>query len=153
MLASTVRAITRPRIAAAAIPAASWRFHCQVPCGIFTDDLRVKAMMEDAQTIRKSVVQISELYKANSLQDMHQLVRWVATKEEHASQVMGTISEYFLAQRVKKELLSEPEYFKSLAAHHAVMVAAMKAKQSSELGPVDALDAALKELEPLYAPK
>ena len=37
----------------------------------------------------------------------------------------------------------EADYVKLLTQHHAVMVAAMKTKQSSEMGPVDALDKAL----------
>eukprot|EP00931_Biecheleriopsis_adriatica_P063349 TRINITY_DN3833_c0_g1_i1.p1 TRINITY_DN3833_c0_g1~~TRINITY_DN3833_c0_g1_i1.p1 ORF type:complete len:151 (+),score=55.41 TRINITY_DN3833_c0_g1_i1:78-530(+) len=126
------------------------RFHCQVPCGIFTDDLRVKGMMEDASTIRKAVVQAAELHKAGSLQDVHQMVRWIATKEEHAQKIMTTTADYFLAQKVKKADLSEEEYLKRLALHHDVMVAAMKAKQSSEVGPVDTLDKALQALEPIY---
>eukprot|EP00930_Biecheleria_cincta_P078968 TRINITY_DN6661_c0_g2_i1.p1 TRINITY_DN6661_c0_g2~~TRINITY_DN6661_c0_g2_i1.p1 ORF type:complete len:146 (+),score=45.73 TRINITY_DN6661_c0_g2_i1:69-506(+) len=130
--------------------AATQRFHCQVPCGIFTDELRVKAMMEDAQTIRKSVVQAAELHKAGSLQDIHQCVRWISTKEEHAQKIMTTIGDYFLAQKVKKADLSESDYLQRLALHHDVMVAAMKAKQSSELGPVDTLDKAIEALAPIY---
>mmetsp|Transcript_4737 Transcript_4737/g.6134 ORF Transcript_4737/g.6134 Transcript_4737/m.6134 type:complete len:155 (+) Transcript_4737:72-536(+) len=154
MLASTARALAQPRVwGAKALPVAAGRFHCQVPCGIFTDDLRVKGIKEDAQTIRKAVVQISELHKANGLQDMHQVVRWIATKEEHAAKVMTIVSDYFLAQKVKKEMLTEEEYKEVLVLHHAVMVAAMKAKQSAELAPVDALDAAIAALEPVYTPK
>merc|ERR550532_1922440 len=110
-------------------------------------------MMEDAQTIRKAVVQTSELHKAGSLQEIHQMVRWINTKEEHATKIMSTVGDYFLAQKVKKELLTEEEYLKVLALHHAVMVAAMKTKQSTELAPVDALDAAITALEPVYTPK
>mmetsp|Transcript_63152 Transcript_63152/g.152770 ORF Transcript_63152/g.152770 Transcript_63152/m.152770 type:complete len:155 (-) Transcript_63152:145-609(-) len=154
MLASAARALAQPRaVGVKALPLAAGRFHCQVPCGIFTDDLRVAGIKEDAQTIRKAVVQISELHKANSLQDMHQLARWINTKEEHASKVMHTIGDYFLAQKVKKELLTEAEYREVLVAHHAVMVAAMKTKQSTELAPVDALDAAISAMEPIYAAK
>merc|ERR1712151_1145684 len=90
--------------------AAAGRFHCQVPCGIFTDPLRVQAMVEDAATIRKAVVQSAELHKAGSLQDVHQMVRWINTKEEHATKIMETIGTYFLAQKVKKDLLTEQEY-------------------------------------------
>mmetsp|Transcript_2217 Transcript_2217/g.2580 ORF Transcript_2217/g.2580 Transcript_2217/m.2580 type:complete len:155 (+) Transcript_2217:121-585(+) len=154
MLASAARALAQPRaVGVKVLPLAVGRFHCQVPCGIFTDDLRVAGIKEDAQTIRKAVVQISELHKANSLQDMHQLARWINTKEEHASKVMNTIGDYFLAQKVKKELLTEAEYKEVLVVHHAVMVAAMKTKQSAELAPVDALDAAITAMEPIYAPK
>merc|ERR1719350_744834 len=110
-------------------------------------------MIEDAATIRKAVVQVTELHRAGSLQDIHQVVRWIATKEDHASKIMTTIGDYFMAQKVKKDLLTEQEYREVLALLHSVMVAAMKTKQSSELAPVDNLDAALEKLEPLYTPK
>mmetsp|Transcript_48944 Transcript_48944/g.137002 ORF Transcript_48944/g.137002 Transcript_48944/m.137002 type:complete len:156 (-) Transcript_48944:45-512(-) len=155
MLSMAARKFAQPRNILRSSPAlpAAWRFHCQVPCGIFTDDLRLKGMVEDAATIRKSVVQAAELQKAGSLQDIHQMVRWIATKEEHAGKIMTTVADYFMAQKVKKDLLSEKEYLEVLAALHAVMVAAMKTKQSSELPAVEALDAALKAVEPMFTPK
>merc|ERR1719468_203560 len=110
-------------------------------------------MIEDAGTIRKAVHQTAELHKTGSLQDVHQMSRWIATKEDHAGKIMHTIGDYFMAQKVKKDLLSEKEYLEVLALLHSVMVAAMKTKQSSELAAVDALDAALKALEPLYSSK
>merc|ERR1711879_728143 len=130
--------------------AAGLRFHCQVHCGIFTDDLRVKGMIEDAATIRKAVVQSADLHKAGSLQDVHQMVRWIQTKEEHAGKIMHTVGDYFMAQKVKKADLSPEEYKEVLVMLHSVMVAAMKTKQSSELAAVDTLDEAIKALEPLY---
>lgn len=45
------------------------RCHCQVPCGIFHDDGRIAAILEDAMTIRKAVVQCQELHKSGKLQD------------------------------------------------------------------------------------
>merc|ERR1719384_1587733 len=110
-------------------------------------------MIEDAATIRKSVVQITELHQAGSLQDIHQMGRWIATKEEHASKIMNTIGDYFMAQKVKKDLLSEQEYLEVLAVLHGVMVAAMKTKQSVDVGVVDNLDAALAKMEPMWNPK
>merc|ERR1712129_99901 len=117
------------------------------------DDLRVKMMIEDAATIRKAVVQNAELNKAGTLQDMHQAIRWIATKEDHAGKIMHTAGDYFMAQKVKKDQLTQEEYLEVLAMLHSVMVAAMKTKQSSDLAPVDTLDAALAALEPLYTPK
>merc|ERR1719412_3507300 len=152
MLALPLRRVAAPRaplLVASAMP----RFHCQVPCGIFTDDLRVKMMIEDAATIRKAVVQTAELHEKGALQDIHQAVRWIATKEDHAGKIMHTIGDYFMAQKVKKDQLTEKEYLEVLALLHSVMVAAMKTKQSADLAAVDTLDAALAALEPLYTPK
>ena len=47
--------------------------HCQVPCGIFHDDGRIAAILEDAMTIRKAVVQCQELHKSGKLQEPKQL--------------------------------------------------------------------------------
>merc|ERR1719350_1588447 len=130
--------------------AAPLRFHCQVPCGIFTDDLRVKGMIEDAATIRKAMVQSAELHKAGSIQDMHQMVRWIHTKEEHAQKIMTTVGDYFMAQKVKKADLKKEEYVELLCMLHDVMVAAMKTKQTTDVAAADTLEAALKVLEPTY---
>lgn len=129
------------------------RCHCQVPCGIFHDDGRIAMILEDAMTIRKAVVQCQDLHKSGKLQDVHQMVRWINTKEEHATKLMNTMAEYFLAQKVKKDQLSEHDYLQVLALHHAVLVAAMKTKQSSEIGAVDALDKAIEALRPVYEKK
>mmetsp|Transcript_172826 Transcript_172826/g.554048 ORF Transcript_172826/g.554048 Transcript_172826/m.554048 type:complete len:181 (-) Transcript_172826:384-926(-) len=129
------------------------RCHCQVPCGIFHDDGRLFQLVEDAMTIRKAVTQMQELHRSGKLQDQHQMMRWIVTKEEHAAKIMHIIADYFLAQKVKKELLSEHDYHEVLALHHGVMVAAMKTKQSSEVGPVDALDQAIAALKPVYQKK
>merc|ERR1719436_1817836 len=101
-------------------------------------------------TIRKAVAQAQALHNSGNLQDLHQLIRWINTKEEHASKIMSTIAEYFLAQKVKKDQLGHDEYLEVLGLHHAIMVAAMKTKQSAEMGPVDALDKAIQALRPVY---
>merc|ERR1719326_841887 len=89
-------AVVRPRMYVPTAFASATRFHCQVPCGIFTDNLRIEGMVEDAATIRKAVVQSAELHGAGTLQDLHQVQRWIMTKEEHASKIMTTIADYFL---------------------------------------------------------
>src|SRR6056297_2428749 len=78
--------------------------HCQVPCGIYGDQLRFQQMLEDQQTIAKSQTLINDL-SAGSLdaQGHNQLARWVVTKEEHAQRIQTTIAEYFLAQRIKPD--------------------------------------------------
>mmetsp|Transcript_75092 Transcript_75092/g.140064 ORF Transcript_75092/g.140064 Transcript_75092/m.140064 type:complete len:181 (+) Transcript_75092:64-606(+) len=124
--------------------------HCQVPCGIFNDDGRIAAILEDAVTIRKSVSEMQNLHKGGKLQDMHQIIRWVNTKEEHATKIMTTVAEYFLAQKVKPALLQHDEYLEVLELHHKVMIAAMKTKQSSEMEAVDDLDKAIQGLRPVY---
>jgi nickel superoxide dismutase len=107
--------------------------HCEVPCGIYDDQARFQQMLEDTKTIAKASDQIHLLAMESSPQNMNQLVRWVTTKEEHATNIQHTISQYFMTQRIKAD---KPEYVKNLTTAHAVMVAAMKCKQ--QIAPVAA---------------
>ncbi len=121
--------------------------HCQVPCGIFDDNSRVQMMLEDTVTIEKSMRLINELSQKSDAQSMNQAVRWVITKEEHATNIISTISKYFLAQRVKSK---QKDYTERLVKHHAVMVAAMKAKQNTDTKFADKLKKSIEALSPYY---
>ena len=64
--------------------------HCQIPCGIYDDQLRAKLIAEHAGTIEKSMQQIIELGKANPV-NYNQLVRWVSNKESHATEIQDIV--------------------------------------------------------------
>ncbi len=104
--------------------------HCQIPCGIYDDHARVQSMLEDATTVDKSAKLIAELAGKSDAQSQNQLVRWVMNKEKHAQQIISTISDYFLTQRVKP---SQEDYAERLSKHHAVIIAAMEAKQNADM--------------------
>ena len=78
------------------------RAHCQVPCGIFDDPVRVTQLKEDAATVRKAMVQINELSGAGTALSLNQATRWIMAKEDHAKAIISTVAEYMLCQRVKK---------------------------------------------------
>ena len=118
--------------------------HCQIPCGIYDDHARVQGMLEDVATVEKSARLIGELTGKSDAQSQNQLVRWVMNKEAHAQAVILTVCDYFLTQRVKP---SQDDYAERLVKHHAVIVAAMKAKQKHRLGILRMLQAAVKQVE------
>jgi len=127
--------------------------HCQVPCGIFDDPATVAQVKEAAATIRKAMVQSKDLHATagSDLTAMNQMIRWVNTKEEHAAKIITLIAEYCLCQRVKKDVFSsDGDYVDALKAHHAVMQAAMKAKQSMDVAACDALDHAIGDFAKMY---
>ncbi|UCE60467.1 MAG: hypothetical protein JSU63_01710 [Phycisphaerales bacterium] len=129
------------------------RAHCQVPCGIYNDDARIKHLREDSTTIAKAIANITDLAGRQDANSFNQAARWVATKEEHASDTIKTVSEYFLAQKVKpvaSDSHGYSAYLKKLADHHAVMVAAMKTKQSADPANVEALNEAIEKLATHY---
>jgi len=103
--------------------------HCEVPCGIYDDQLRFVQMLEDTKTIAKAGNQIGELAGKTDAQSVNQVTRWVATKEQHATNTQHIIAQYFMTQRIKAD---KEGYDVKLKAAHAVMVSAMKTKQTSD---------------------
>jgi len=121
--------------------------HCQIPCGIYDDAARVKMMLEDATTVEKSMKLINELSSKSDAQSKNQLVRWINNKETHAQNIISTISDYFLTQRVKPE---QKDYTERLKKHHAVIIAAMKAKQNVDIKYAEDLKKCIEVLRSYY---
>jgi nickel superoxide dismutase len=108
-------------------------FHCQVPCGIYGDKMRMDMLMEDAATIEKAMGQLDGL---KDLQ-MNQTVRWIMNKEEHAAKIQETVASYWLAQRIKapkdaSNTEAMAKYHGQLELLHGITVAAMKCKQTTD---------------------
>lgn len=121
--------------------------HCQIPCGIYDDHARVVAMLEDAATVEKSTKLIAELSGKRDPQSQNQLIRWVMNKEKHAQNIIATICDYFLTQRIKPD---QKDYAERLAKHHAVIIAAMQAKQHADTSYALDLKKFITELLPYY---
>jgi len=121
--------------------------HCQIPCGIYNDSARVQSMLEDAATIIKATKMLAELEGQTDAQSYNQSTRWVLSKEQHAQKIIVTISDYYLTQRVKP---SQADYTERLSKHHAVILAAMKAKQNADSTYATALAESIKALSAYY---
>lgn len=122
--------------------------HCQIPCGIYDDQLRAQLIAEHATTIEKSMKQIMELSKASpNPSNYNQLVRWISNKEEHATKVQDIVTEYFMTQRIKP---GQDNYAEKVIVLHKMLLAAMKCKQTTDIAHVNALRTHLKEFEKLY---
>ena len=104
--------------------------HCQIPCGVYDDVLRIIQIKENFKTIEKAMNKISFLSSVNTPQSSQQLIRWVNTKEEHATKTQMILSEYFLTQRVSEK---NENYFKQLSSIHRLIVNSMKCKQVVDL--------------------
>jgi len=125
--------------------------HCEIPCGIYNDEMRFDMIFEHLKTIEKSMKAINDL----SLSDKgntNQIVRWVSNKERHAEKIQEIATQYFLAQRVKipKGTKGMADYVESLKYIHQLVVFAMKAKQSTDVKHVQALQEATEAYRELY---
>jgi nickel superoxide dismutase len=85
---------------------------------------------------------------------LNQATRWINTKEEHACKIISTVSEYFMTQKMKvipaKGSSEYAAYLDKLAAHHAVLVAAMGCKQNVDMKTAEKLVAAIQAMQKHY---
>lgn len=127
--------------------------HCQIPCGIYGDQMRFDTITEHITTIEKSMKLITEL-SGQDKPNMNQIVRWVQNKEDHADEISHIVSYYFMAQRVKLpakgDTKAHNEYVKKLTLLHQMLVYTMKAKQTTDLANVEQLKSSLNEFHKVY---
>ena len=128
--------------------------HCQVPCGIYSDDTVLKDLHTHQATISKAMQQIAELSKKPGA-NANQLTRWIVNKEEHATKIQQTMTQYFLAQRVKlaEADANKESYLKKITLIHQIIVHAMKCKQSTDLGDSAKLHQAIDLFSKAYQAK
>ena len=126
--------------------------HCEIPCGIYGDSLRVALIKEHITTIDKSMKQINLLSQESTV-NYNQLIRWVTNKEEHAKNIQDIASQYFLHQRIKLTDTNSDkhdQYITNLTLLHQLLVYSMKAKQSTDLNVIDKLNEIISSFEESY---
>ncbi len=129
--------------------------HCEIPCGIYDDEMRIHQIKEHILTIEKSMLKIKELSeKGKNPQVYNQLVRWIVNKEEHAKKLQYIVWQYFLTQRVKPVSPEKHDeysrYLRKLELLHKLSFYTMKAKQTVDLKYIDILRKTLEEFEEVY---
>lgn len=120
--------------------------HCEIPCGIYDDAMRLDQIAEHIKTIEKSMNEIKELSNGNPL-NYNQLVRWVSNKETHANEIQHIVTQYFMTQRIKPDA---KKYAEKLKVLHHMLIYAMKSKQTTDPANTEKLKSLLKEFEILY---
>ena len=143
-------AMTLIWVTLSALPAFS---HCEIPCGIYGDEMRFAMMKEDIATIEKSMKQVVELSKQAS-PNHNQIVRWVQNKEHHADKIRDVATQYFMAQRVKpvssKSSADRDAYLNKLELLHEMIITSMKCKQTTDLAHVEKLKQLVDRFEKAY---
>ena len=120
--------------------------HCEVPCGIYDDEMRINMMAEHINTIEKAMNQVATLQGKTPV-DYNQICRWIITKEHHANKLQEIVTQYFMTQRIPP---GAEGYMKKMSLLHKMLVAAMKSKQTTDLSHTKALNSFLKEFHDVY---
>jgi len=127
--------------------------HCEIPCGIYDDELRIELIKEHIGTIEKSIMMIGELNKVDD-KDYNQIVRWVMNKEDHANKIQEIVYQYFLNQRIKPVDESDQaalnKYHHELTLLHHMLVYSMKSKQSLSTDNTDMLKSLVDDFSQSY---
>lgn len=125
--------------------------HCEIPCGVYDDNMRIVMIKEDISTVEKSITQIVELSKA-ATPDYNQIVRWVTNKEEHANKIQAIATQYFMFQRIKlsDDEVQQKKNAEMLKLLHELCVYAMKAKQSTDLTNIEKMKSVTEKFAKLY---
>lgn len=127
--------------------------HCEVPCGIYTDQLRIEMINEHITTIEKAMKQIEELSDAEEV-NYNQLVRWINTKEHHANLIQEIVEQYFMTQRIKPVGADDEgaykKYITQLTLAHEMMIYSMKCKQTTDTAHTEKLTALVESFSKAY---
>jgi len=127
--------------------------HCQIPCGIYDDPMRISMIKEHITTIEKSMNEITALSKEGD-KNYNQIVRWVVNKEAHADELSEIVTFYFMTQRLKpveqKNSNEYKEYLKKLTLLHEMLIYAMKAKQTTDLANIEKLRSLTEDFSKVY---
>jgi nickel superoxide dismutase len=123
------------------ITAMTVQAHCQIPCGIYDDQMRIHLMEEHVATIEKSMKQIE------AAKNQNQTVRWIMNKEKHADELSEIVTYYFMAQRIKPGC---DDYALKLSQLHEMLIYSMKAKQTTDLANAAKLKELIHDFEHSY---
>lgn len=110
--------------------------HCQMPCGIYHDDMVFDQIDQYVETMYKGITVMSES-KFTSLKDKNEFVRWVVQKENASNEAANLLVTYFLMQKVKP---GEDDTIKRLTSAHKLLFLIVQIKQNADVEFVEAFN-------------
>lgn len=89
-----------PTIISLFITQAQLTAHCQMPCGIYHDDMVYDQIDQYAETMYKAMSELNS-NKFETVKERAQFVRWVLAKEKQSCEAADLLTTYFLQQKIK----------------------------------------------------
>lgn len=103
--------------------------HCQLPCGIYHDDMVFDQIDQYAETMYKGISILNES-KIRTAHDHNEVIRWVLEKEKESNEIANLITVFFLQQKIKP---GEPSTAKRLESAHKLLFLLVAIKQNTDL--------------------
>lgn len=121
-------------IIAAALMKGVLSAHCQMPCGIYHDELVYNQIDQYAETMYKAVAVLNDNH-FETVRDKNEFVRWVTQKDSASDEIASVICRYFLQQKIKP---GEDDTAKKLEAAHKLLFGCVLIKQNADIKFVEA---------------
>lgn len=104
--------------------------HCQMPCGIYHDDMVYDQIDQYIETMAKGITVLTD-NKFSTVQERNEFMRWVLEKEQSSDEVAALITKFFLQQKIKP---NEGETTtKRVMAAHKLLFLLVPIKQTVDL--------------------
>lgn len=118
---------------AAALNTSSLSAHCQMPCGIYHDDMVFDQIDQYVETMYKAISILKE-NKSQTPKDRNEFIRWVMQKETASDEAAGIITKFFLQQKIKPD---EDDTVKRISTAHKLLCLLVGIKQNVDLNMVE----------------
>ncbi|MCB1112098.1 MAG: hypothetical protein H7A37_09090 [Chlamydiales bacterium] len=103
--------------------------HCQMPCGIYHDDMVYDQVDQYVETMYKAMAELNSI-NLDTVKNQNTFVRWVFQKEKQSDEISKLILEYFLQQKIKPD---EPDTAKKLELAHKMLFLIVGIKQNTDV--------------------
>lgn len=100
--------------------------HCQMPCGIYHDEMVYDQLDQYVETMYKAV-SVLEDSKFSTAREKNEFIRWVNQKEIQSDDAARLILTYFLQQKIKP---GEADTAKRLESAHKLLFLIVGIKQN-----------------------
>jgi nickel superoxide dismutase len=100
--------------------------HCQMPCGIYHDDMVFEFVDQYIETMYKALTVMQDS-KFETVRERNEFTRWVYEKEMESDDVARMLTCYFMQQKIKPDEQDTP---KRLASAHKLLFLLVQMKQN-----------------------
>ena len=103
--------------------------HCQMPCGIYHDNMVYDQIDQFVETVYKGISVLNDS-KFSTSKERNEYIRWVGEKERACNDAAELILTYFLQQKIKP---AEADTVKRLTSAHNLLFLLVAIKQNTDL--------------------
>jgi nickel superoxide dismutase len=108
--------------------------HCQMPCGIYHDELVFNQIDQYIETMYKGITELNNS-KFSTPFERNNFIRWVKLKDSASDEIANLITEYFLQQKIKPAEADTP---KRLISAHKMLFELTAIKQNVNIKMIEA---------------